>query len=140
MRRAAGAVAAALRASPRSVLVARQVVSTSAAAEAAPAAAAATSRAANLQEFKIYRWNPEEAGAKPRLETYQASSPGTAQKAQRRAQRRGNAETAAVQRGARRCGPARAPGRRDGHNYGCNDQPAFLTQRAPRLTPTRAGP
>jgi|APGre2960657444_1045066.scaffolds.fasta_scaffold58412_2 hypothetical protein len=101
MRRAAGAVAAALRTSPRSVLVARQVVSTSAAAEAAPAAAAATSRAANLQEFKIYRWNPEEAGAKPRLETYKASIVV----AQRR--KPSAAPSAAAAQGRRLCSAAR---------------------------------
>jgi hypothetical protein len=72
MRRVAGVAGRALRDAGRR-LDAGLGVSSSAAAEAAAAPAAAVgAKPSNLQEFKVYRWNPEVAGDKPRLQTYKA--------------------------------------------------------------------
>jgi len=74
MRRAAGALARAARES--AALRSARVVGTSArsdaAAAAAPAASAASTKAPNVQEFKIYRWNPDAPGEKPYLKSYKA--------------------------------------------------------------------
>jgi succinate dehydrogenase (ubiquinone) iron-sulfur subunit len=75
MRRAAGALARAAR-EGAALRSARVTVATSAradAAAAAPAAAAAAhTKPPNVQEFKIYRWNPEAPGEKPYLKSYKA--------------------------------------------------------------------
>ena len=72
MRRVAGAAGRALRHAGRR-LDGGLGVSSSAAAEAAAApAAAAGAKPSTIQEFKIYRWNPEVAGDKPKLQTYKA--------------------------------------------------------------------
>lgn len=56
-----------------------RVVTTSASQEAAAAAAAApAAKPANVQEFQIYRWDPD-TGGKPRYQTYKVrgrASPG----------------------------------------------------------------
>ena len=72
MRRVAGVARRALRDAGRR-LDAGLGVSSSAAAEAAAVPAAAVgAKPSNMQEFKVYRWNPEVAGDKPRLQTYKA--------------------------------------------------------------------
>jgi hypothetical protein len=74
MRRAAGALARCARES--AALRSARVVGTSArsdaAAAAAPAASAAATKPPNMQEFKIYRWNPDAPGEKPYLKSYKA--------------------------------------------------------------------
>lgn len=51
-----------------------RVVTTSASHEAAAAAAAApAAKPANVQEFQIYRWDPD-TGGKPRYQTYKVRS------------------------------------------------------------------
>ena len=74
MRRAAGALARCARES--AALRSARVVGTSArsdaAAAAAPAASAAATKPPNVQEFKIYRWNPDAPGEKPYLRSYKA--------------------------------------------------------------------
>ena len=47
-----------------------RVVTTSATQGAAAAAAAPAMKPANMQEFQIYRWDPD-TGGKPRYQTYQ---------------------------------------------------------------------
>jgi succinate dehydrogenase (ubiquinone) iron-sulfur subunit len=49
-----------------------RVVTTSATQGAAAAAAAPAMKPANMQEFQIYRWDPD-TGGKPRYQTYQVS-------------------------------------------------------------------
>jgi len=68
MRRVASAAARAVRQAARVEGVSTSAVS----AQAAPAAATAGSKPANMQEFKVYRWNPEVDGDKPRLQSYKA--------------------------------------------------------------------
>ena len=54
--------------------VARVVTTSAPAAAAAEAAASsASSKPSNLQEFQIYRWDPE-TGGKPRYQTYKADT------------------------------------------------------------------
>ena len=73
-RRAVGRAASSGKA-----LGAARVVTSSAAPEAAAAAAAApAAKPANVQEFQIYRWDPD-TGGKPRYQTYKVrgrASPG----------------------------------------------------------------
>jgi hypothetical protein len=78
MRRAAGALARAAREGAQRQ--ATRVVGTSAPTEAAAAAAAAapatkpaaSAKPPNVQEFKIYRWSPDNVGEKPYLKSYKA--------------------------------------------------------------------
>lgn len=81
MRRAAGALArtareGALRNSVRVVGTSAPSEAAAAAAAAAPAAKpAASAKPPNVQEFKIYRWNPDKPGEKPYLQSYKARRP-----------------------------------------------------------------
>lgn len=68
MRRVASAAARAARQAARVEGVSTSAVT----AQAAPAAATAGAKPANMQEFKVYRWNPEVDGDKPRLQSYKA--------------------------------------------------------------------
>jgi len=73
MRRAVGALS---RSAQSALAQGSRVVTTSAPAEAAAAAAAASSaKAPHLQEFQVYRWNPDST-EKPHLQTYKARAPG----------------------------------------------------------------
>ena len=53
--------------------VARVVTTSAVAPAAAEAASASASKPSNLQEFQIYRWDPE-SGGKPRYETYKVDT------------------------------------------------------------------